>query len=59
MKDWIKRVLGSPREPQTNEEPEVVVNYVVVKKDDLEALLDELQQLRAKADPCYNEPPGN
>jgi len=48
MKSWIKRILGSPDEPQINTDLSVVDDYVVVKKKDLEALVDELQDLRSR-----------
>jgi hypothetical protein len=49
MKAWIKRVLGSPDEPQINEELNAIDDYVVVGKNELEAILDELQQLRSRS----------
>lgn len=48
MKSWIKRILGSPDEPQINTDLSVVDDYVVVDKKDLEALVDELQDLRSR-----------
>jgi len=46
MKAWIKHVLGSRDEPQANKNINAVDDYVVVKKNDLEALIKELQDLR-------------
>jgi hypothetical protein len=46
MRAWIKRILGSPDEPQTNTNLNAIDDYVVVKKNDLEALVSELQSLR-------------
>jgi hypothetical protein len=46
MKAWIKHVLGSRDEPQANKKINAVDDYVVVKKNDLEALIKELQDLR-------------
>jgi hypothetical protein len=48
MKSWIKRILGSPDEPQINTDLSVVDDYVVVKKKDLDALVDELADLRSR-----------
>jgi len=47
MKSWIKRILGSPDEPQINTDLSVVDDYVVVKKKDLDALVGELADLRS------------
>jgi len=47
MKAWIKRILGSPDEPQINTELSAVDDYVVVKKKDLDALVGELADLRS------------
>lgn len=48
MKAWIKRILGSPDEPQINTELSAVDDYVVVKKKDLDALVEELADLRSR-----------
>jgi hypothetical protein len=48
MKAWLKRTLGLQDEPQINTDLSVVNDYVVVKKKDLEALVDELQDLRSR-----------
>ena len=48
MKQWLKRVLGSRDEPQINTDLNAVDDYVVVKKKDLDALVDELQDLRSR-----------
>jgi hypothetical protein len=48
MRAWIKRILGSPDEPQTNTNLNAIEDYVVVKKNDLEALVAELQELRIR-----------
>jgi hypothetical protein len=48
MKAWIKRILGSPDEPQINTELSAVDDYVVVKKKDLDALVGELADLRSR-----------
>jgi hypothetical protein len=48
MKSWIKRILGSPDEPQINTDLNAVDDYVVVKKKDLDALVEELQDLRSR-----------
>lgn len=47
MKAWIKRILGSPGDPQSNGELNALDNYVVVQKEALDELLDELQELRS------------
>jgi len=46
MKAWIKHVLGSRDEPQANKSINTIDDYVIVKKNDLEALIKELQDLR-------------
>jgi hypothetical protein len=48
MKTWIKRILGSRDEPQINTDLNAVDDYVVVKKKDLDALVEELQDLRSR-----------
>ena len=48
MKDWIKRILGSSDEPQANPNLNAIDDYVVVNKNELEAILDELKELRAR-----------
>jgi hypothetical protein len=48
MKDWIKRILGSSDEPQINKELNALDNYVVVNKSELDAILDELKDLRSR-----------
>jgi uncharacterized protein (DUF3084 family) len=48
MKDWIKRILGSSDEPQINTNLNAIDDYVVVNKNELEAILDELKELRAR-----------
>ena len=48
MKAWIKRALGLQDEPQINTDLNAVDDYVVVKKKDLEALVEELQELRSR-----------
>jgi hypothetical protein len=48
MKAWIKRTLGLRDEPQINTELSAVDDYVVVKKKDLDALVDELADLRSR-----------
>jgi chromosome segregation ATPase len=48
MKDWIKRILGSSGEPQINTKLNALDNYVVVNKSELDAILDELKELRTK-----------
>jgi uncharacterized small protein (DUF1192 family) len=48
MKDWIKRILGSSGEPQINTKLNALDNYVVVNKSELDAILDELKELRAR-----------
>jgi len=48
MKQWIKRTLGLRDEPQINTELSAVDDYVVVKKKDLDALVDELADLRSR-----------
>jgi hypothetical protein len=47
MKAWIKRTLGLRDEPQINTDLNAVDDYVVVKKKDLDALVDELAELRS------------
>jgi hypothetical protein len=48
MKAWIKRTLGLRDEPQINTDLNAVDDYVVVKKKDLDALVDELADLRSR-----------
>ena len=48
MKQWIKRILGSRDEPQINTDLNAIDDYVVVKKKDLDALVEELQDLRSR-----------
>lgn len=48
MKAWIKRTLGLQDEPQINTDLNAVDDYVVVKKKDLDALVEELQELRSR-----------
>ena len=48
MKQWIKRTLGLRDEPQINTDLNAVDDYVVVKKKDLDALVDELADLRSR-----------
>jgi uncharacterized protein YfcZ (UPF0381/DUF406 family) len=48
MIDWIKRTLGLQDEPQINTNLNAMDDYVVVNKNELEAILDELKDLRAK-----------
>ena len=48
MKQWIRRTLGLQDEPQINTELSAVDDYVVVKKKDLDALVDELADLRSR-----------
>lgn len=46
MKQWIKRILGSRDDPQINTDLNALDNYVVVNKNELEKILDELRNLR-------------
>ena len=48
MKQWIRRTLGLRDEPQINTDLNAVDDYVVVKKKDLDALVDELADLRSR-----------
>ena len=48
MKQWIRRTLGLRDEPQINTELSAVDDYVVVKKKDLDALVEELADLRSR-----------
>ena len=48
MKAWIKRTLGLQDEPQINTDLNAIDDYVVVKKKDLDALVEELQDLRSR-----------
>jgi hypothetical protein len=48
MKQWLRRTLGLRDEPQINTELSAVDDYVVVKKKDLDALVDELADLRSR-----------
>jgi len=48
MKAWIRRVLGQPEQPQINTELNALDNYVIVSKDELEKILDELRDLRSQ-----------
>ena len=49
MKAWIKRALGIQDEPQINTDLNAIDDYVVVKKKDLDALVEELQELRSRS----------
>lgn len=49
MRDWIKRILGLPGDPQASPNEPVHGNYVVVDKTHLEAILLELEDLRSRA----------
>lgn len=46
MKQWIKRILGSPDGPQINTDLNALDDYVVVNKNELDKILDELRNLR-------------
>ena len=46
MKAWIKRVLGSPEQAQSNTELNALDNYVIVSKDELDRILAELKAYR-------------
>lgn len=46
MKQWIKRILGTKDEPQINTNLNALDDYVVVNKKELDAILDELRNLR-------------
>lgn len=48
MRAWLKRILGSPDDPQINTDINALDNYVVVNKSELDAILDELRDLRAR-----------
>jgi hypothetical protein len=48
MIGWLKRTLGSSDEPQINTNLNAIDDYVVVNKNELEAILDELKELRAR-----------
>ena len=48
MKGWLKRILGSSDEPQINTDINALDNYVVVNKSELDAILDELRDLRSR-----------
>jgi len=48
MKAWIRRVLGQPEQPQINTDLNALDNYVVVNKDELDRILDELRDLRGQ-----------
>lgn len=48
MKAWLKRILGSRDEPQINTDLNALDNYVVVNKNELDAILEELRDLRAR-----------
>jgi len=47
MKAWLKRTLGLRDGSQINTELSAVDDYVVVKKKDLDALVNELADLRS------------
>lgn len=46
MKDWIKRILGREKTPEINTDLNALDDYVVVNKKELDAILDELRNLR-------------
>ena len=46
MKQWIKRILGASDEPQINTDLNALDDYVVVNKNELDKILDELRNLR-------------
>jgi hypothetical protein len=48
MKAWLKRTLGLQDGPQINTDLNAIDDYVVVKKKDLDALVDELADLRSR-----------
>lgn len=48
MRAWLKRILGPREEPQINTDLNAIDNYVVVNKSELDAILDELKDLRAR-----------
>lgn len=49
MKEWIKRILGREKtDPAPNTDLNAIDDYVVVKKKDLDALVEELQELRGR-----------
>lgn len=48
MRAWLKRILGSPDDPQINTDLNALDNYVVVNKSELDAILKELRDLRAR-----------
>ena len=48
MIGWLKRTLGLQDEPQINTDLNALDNYVVVNKSELDAILDELKDLRSR-----------
>lgn len=48
MKTWINKVLGRKAEEPINTDLNAVDDYVVVEKKDLDALVEELQELRSR-----------
>lgn len=46
MKQWIKRILGGEKTPEINTDLNALDDYVVVNKKELDAILDELRNLR-------------
>jgi hypothetical protein len=48
MIGWLKRILGPSDEPQINTDLNALDNYVVVNKSELDAILDELKDLRSR-----------
>jgi hypothetical protein len=48
MRAWLKRILGPRDEPQINTDLNALDNYVVVNKSELDRILEELRDLRAR-----------
>jgi len=46
MKPWVRRVLGLPDESQSLQTGKALDDYVIVKKKDLDAILEEVHKLR-------------
>ena len=48
MKQWIKKILGKDPDPAPNTDLNALDDYVVVKRKQLDALINELQDLRSR-----------
>jgi ribosomal protein L15 len=48
MKTWIKKILGHKPEEVSSTEINATDDYVIVNKKDLNAIMDELHELRSR-----------